>query len=75
MGGATAYHETCYWAGWDLDNVESTLTFSTLTLQAGYTYNLNFYYYTKSLATTDDYCRYSVAVSYTHLTLPTNYSV
>jgi formylglycine-generating enzyme required for sulfatase activity len=60
MGGATAYHETCYWAGWDLDNVESTLTFSTLTLQAGYTYNLNFYYYTKSLATTDDYCRYSV---------------
>lgn len=60
MGGATAYHESCYWAGCDLDNVESILTFSTLSLQAGYTYNLSFYYYTKSLAAADDYCRYSV---------------
>ena len=42
MGGATAYSGTYYWAGWDLDNVESTVTFSTLTLQAGYTYNVSF---------------------------------
>jgi len=60
MGGATAYNGTMYWAGWDLDNVESTVTLSTLTLQAGYTYNVSFYYFTKNLATTNDYCRYSV---------------
>jgi formylglycine-generating enzyme required for sulfatase activity len=60
MGGATAYNGTMYWAGWDLDNVESTVTFQTLTLQAGYTYNVSFYYFTKNLATTNDYCRYSV---------------
>ncbi|MDZ4182531.1 MAG: formylglycine-generating enzyme family protein [Candidatus Cloacimonadaceae bacterium] len=60
MGGATAYQGSYYWAGWDLDNVESTLSFPTLTLQAGYTYNLSFYYFTKNLATTNDYCRYSV---------------
>lgn len=60
MGGAEAYNGTMYWAGWDLDNVESTVTFSTLTLQAGYTYNVSFYYFTKNLATTNDYCRYSV---------------
>lgn len=60
MGGATAYSGTYYWAGWDLDNVESTVTFSTLTLQAGFTYNVSFYYFTKNLATTNDYCRYSV---------------
>jgi formylglycine-generating enzyme required for sulfatase activity len=60
MGGATAYSGSYYWAGWDLDNVESTVTFSTLTLQAGYTYNVSFYYFTRNLATTDDYCRYSI---------------
>jgi len=60
MGGATAYNGSWYWAGWDLDNVESTVTFSTLTLQAGFTYNVSFYYFTKNLATTNDYCRYSV---------------
>ena len=60
MGGATAYNGTMYWAGWDLDNVESTVNFQTLTLQAGYTYNVSFYYFTKNLATTNDYCRYSV---------------
>jgi len=60
MGGATAYNGTFYWAGWDLDNVESTLSFQTLTLQAGFTYNVSFYYFTKNLATTNDYCRYSV---------------
>lgn len=60
MGGATAYQGSSYWAGWDLDNVESTLSFQTLTLQAGFTYNVSFYYFTKNLATTNDYCRYSV---------------
>lgn len=60
MGGATAHNGTMYWAGWDLDNAESTVTLSTLTLQAGYTYNVSFYYFTKNLATTNDYCRYSV---------------
>ncbi len=60
MGGASAYDGTVYWAGWDLDNVESTVTFSTLTLQAGFFYNVSFYYFTKNLATTNDYCRYSV---------------
>lgn len=60
MGGAEAYNGTYYWAGWDLDNVESTVTFSILTLQAGYTYNVSFYYFTKNLASTNDYCRYSV---------------
>jgi formylglycine-generating enzyme len=60
MGGATAYQGSIYWAGWDLDNVESTLSFQTLTLQAGFTYNVSFYYFTKNLATTNDYCRYSV---------------
>jgi len=60
MGGASAYDGSSYWAGWDLDNVESTVTFSTLTLQAGFTYNVSFYYFTKNLATTNDYCRYSV---------------
>jgi len=60
MGGATAHNGTMYWAGWDLDNVESTVTFQTLTLQAGYTYNVSFYYYTRNLASTNDYCRYSV---------------
>ncbi|HNQ43533.1 MAG TPA: SUMF1/EgtB/PvdO family nonheme iron enzyme, partial [Candidatus Cloacimonadota bacterium] len=59
-GGASAYNGSYYWGGWDLDNVESTLSFQTLTLQAGYTYNLSFYYFTKNLATTNDYCRYSV---------------
>ena len=60
MGGATAYNGAYYWAGWDLDNVESILSFQTLTLQAGFTYNVSFYYFTKNLATTNDYCRYSV---------------
>ena len=60
MGGATAYNGTIYWAGWDLDNVESTVTLNTLTLQAGYTYNVSFFYFTKNLATTNEYCRYSV---------------
>jgi sulfatase modifying factor 1 len=60
MGGATAYQGSYYWAGWDLDNVESTITFQTLTLPAGFIYNVSFYYFTKNLATTDDYCRYSV---------------
>ncbi len=60
MGGATAYSGSYYWAGWDLDNVESTVTLSTLTLQAGFTYNVSFYFFTKNLATTNDYCRYSV---------------
>jgi len=60
MGGASAYDGSSYWAGWDLDNVESTLSFQTLTLQAGFTYNVSFYYFTKNLATTNDYCRYSV---------------
>ena len=49
-----------YWAGWDLDNVESTVSFQTLSLQAGFTYNVSFYYYTRNLASTNDYCRYSV---------------
>ncbi|MDD2332125.1 MAG: SUMF1/EgtB/PvdO family nonheme iron enzyme, partial [Candidatus Cloacimonetes bacterium] len=60
MGGASPYNGSIYWAGWDLDNVESTVTFNTLTLPIGYTYNVSFYYFTKNLATTDDYCRYSV---------------
>ncbi len=54
-GSASAYNGSYYWGGWDLDNVESTLSFQTLTLQAGYTYNLSFYYFTKNLATTNDY--------------------
>ena len=60
MGGATAYQGSYYWAGWDLDNVESTITFQTLVLEAGFTYNVSFYYFTKNLAITNDYCRYSV---------------
>ncbi len=60
MGGATAQEGSVYWAGWDLDNVESTVTFSTQTLQAGYSYQLSFWYYTKNLTTTNDYCRYSL---------------
>ena len=60
MGGATAYHENYYWAGWDLDNIESTVTMATLSLQTGYTYNVSFYYYTRNLASANDYCRYSV---------------
>ncbi len=60
MGGAAAYQGSLYWAGWDLDNVESTLSFQTITLQAGFTYNVSFYYFTKNLATANDYCRYSV---------------
>ena len=60
MGGATAYHENYYWAGWDLDNIESTVTLATLNLQTGYTYTVSFYYFTKNLDTANDYCRYSV---------------
>ena len=60
MGGTSAKEGTMYWAGWDLDNLESTVTFSTQTLQAGYTYQLSFWYFTKNLATTNDYCRYSL---------------
>ena len=59
MGGATAQEGNVYWAGWDLDNVESTVTFSTQTLQSGYSYQLSFWYYTKNL-TNNDYCRYSL---------------
>ena len=60
MGGATAQEGNVYWAGWDLDNVESTVTFSTQTLQSGYSYQLSFWYFTKNLTTTNDYCRYSL---------------
>ena len=60
MGGATAYHENYYWAGWDLDNIESTVTLATLSLQIGYTYTVSFYFYTRNLDTANDYCRYSV---------------
>ncbi|MCB5271364.1 MAG: formylglycine-generating enzyme family protein [Candidatus Cloacimonetes bacterium] len=60
MGGAIAQEGDTYWAGWDLDNVESTVTFATQTLQSGYTYQLSFWYFTKNLITTNDYCRYSL---------------
>ncbi|MDD2230888.1 MAG: formylglycine-generating enzyme family protein [Candidatus Cloacimonetes bacterium] len=60
MGGATAQEGTMYWAGWDLDNVESTVTFDTQTLSAYYSYQLSFWYYTRNLASTNDYCRYSL---------------
>ena len=60
MGGASAYDGNTYWAGWDLDNVESTVTFASMPLPAGYTYNVSFWYFTKNLASTNDYCRYSV---------------
>ncbi|MCB5261971.1 MAG: formylglycine-generating enzyme family protein [Candidatus Cloacimonetes bacterium] len=60
MGGANAQEGNVYWAGWDLDNVESTVTFATQTLQSDYTYQLSFWYFTKNLTTTNDYCRYSL---------------
>jgi len=60
MGGTSPFHGNYYWAGWDLDNIESTVTMATLTLDIGSTYNVSFYYYTRNLDTADDYCRYSV---------------
>lgn len=60
MGGATAYNGMTYWAGWDLDDIESTLTFQNLSLPIGNTYTLSFWYFTKNLNTTTDFCRYSV---------------
>jgi formylglycine-generating enzyme required for sulfatase activity len=61
MGSATAQSEDWFWAGWDLDFVESTLTFETTALPIGYNYTLSFYYFTSELNPTTEYSRYAIA--------------
>ncbi len=60
MGGATAYSGTYYWAGWDLDNVECTLSFQSIPLNPNINYQIRFWYYTRNLNTTGDFSRYSI---------------
>lgn len=61
MGGASAQSGAWYWGSWDLDNVESSLTFPAIALPIGYTYTLSFYYYTNGLVAPGEYSKYSVA--------------
>ncbi len=60
MGGADPYDGSYYWAGWDLDATEYTITFDAVALNPNIQHTLSFYYYTKNLGTTGEYCRYSV---------------
>ncbi len=60
MGGASAQEGTVYWAGWDLDNQDYSLTFPALSLPLGFSYTLTFWYYTKNLDPVSDFCRYSL---------------
>jgi formylglycine-generating enzyme required for sulfatase activity len=61
MGGATAQNGSWYWGSWDLDNVESSLSFPAVTLPVGYTYSLSLYYFTNGLISPSEYSKYSVA--------------
>jgi formylglycine-generating enzyme len=61
MGGTNAQSGSWYWASWDLDNIESSLTFDTISLPVGYVYTLSFYYYTNGLVPTSEYSKYCVA--------------
>jgi len=62
IGSASAYEGDWYWAGWDLDNIPSSLTFDNVLLPLGYSYNLSFYYYTAGLSPATEYSRYAISV-------------
>ena len=60
MGGANAQSGSWYWASWDLDNTEHTLTFESVALPTGYIHSLSFWYYTNGLDPATDYSKYCV---------------
>lgn len=60
MGGTNAQAGSYYWASWDLDNQEHTLTFDNVALPTGYLHTLSFYYYTNGLTPSTDYSKYCI---------------
>ena len=60
MGGVGAQNGSWFWGSWDLDNTEHNLTFDSITLPAGYTHSLSFWYYTNGLNPATDYSRFCV---------------
>jgi formylglycine-generating enzyme required for sulfatase activity len=60
MGGANAQSGSWYWASWDLDNTEHSLTFASVALPAGYIHSLSFWYFTNGLNPATDHFRYCV---------------
>jgi len=62
IGSASAYDGDWYWAGWDLDNIPSSLTFDNVLLPEGYSYALSFYYYTAGLNPVTEYSRYAISL-------------
>lgn len=60
MGGAEAQSGSWFWASWDLDNIEHSLTFDNVTLPLGYIHSLSFWYYTNGLDPTTDQMRFCV---------------
>ena len=62
IGSASAFAGDWYWAGWDLDNIPSSLTFDNLLLPMGYSYALSFYYFSAGLNPATEYSRYAISI-------------
>jgi formylglycine-generating enzyme required for sulfatase activity len=62
IGSASAYEGDWYWAGWDLDNTASSLTFNNVPLAMGYSYALSFCYFTAGLNPATEYSRYAISL-------------
>jgi hypothetical protein len=61
LNGVSAQAGAWYWASWDLDNTEGSLTFGNAILPTGYTYTLSFHYYTLGLNPATEFSRYSLS--------------
>ncbi|MFA5509661.1 MAG: SUMF1/EgtB/PvdO family nonheme iron enzyme [Candidatus Cloacimonadaceae bacterium] len=61
LGGASAQAGDWYWASWDLDDINHSLVFDNHVFEAGYIYDISFWYFSKNLNPTTDYCRYALS--------------
>ncbi len=61
FSGANAQAGSWYWMSWDLNNIESSLTFDTVNLPIYYVYSISFYYFTNGINPSTEFCKYSVA--------------
>ncbi len=64
MGGASAQSGSWYWASWDIDNNEYSLTFDNVSLPLGYIHSLSFWYYSNGLDPATDYTKFCVEYDY-----------
>jgi formylglycine-generating enzyme required for sulfatase activity len=61
MGGAGAHGGSWYWASWDLDNQQHSLSFDPISLTPGYIHSLSFWYYSNGLNPATDEFKLCVA--------------